>query len=62
MLVLRLDKKDREETKDKTNRKILTDLRNQKPRILAVKKLQNRDIRVFTTLQTERDRLLKDLA
>ena len=62
VLVLRLDKKDEEETKDKTNREILTDLRNQKPRILAVKKLQSRDIRVFTALQTERDRLLEDIA
>jgi len=62
VLVLRLNKKDQEETKNKTNREVLTDLRNQKPRILAVKKLQSRDIRVFTTLQAERDRLLKDLA
>ena len=62
VLVLRLDKKDEEETKDKTNREILTDLRNQKPRILAVKKLQSRDIRFFTALQRERDRLLKDIA
>ena len=50
------------DTKDKTNKEILTDLRNQKPRILTVKKLQKKDIRIFTTLQTERDRLLKDLA
>jgi len=47
---------------DKTNKEILTNLRNQKPRILAVKKLQSGDVRVFTTLQTTRDRLLKDLA
>jgi len=54
--------KDQEETKDKTNKEILIDLRNQRPKILAVKKLQSRDIRVITTLQAERDRLLRDLA
>jgi len=39
MLFLRLGKKDQEETKDKIDKEILTDLRNQKPRILAVQKL-----------------------
>jgi len=61
VLVLRLGKEDQEEIKDKTNREVLTDLRNQKPRILAARKLQSGDIRVFTALQMERDRLLKDL-
>ena len=54
--------KDQEETKDKTNREILTDLRNQRPGILATKKLESKDIKVLTTLQAERDRLLQDLA